>query len=876
MLSPRIPRRPALLVLASLAVVLIAPSVATAVASSGTPNVSSTTVQSSEQTADKSLPPPVDGVRPGPSILYQPEPQAPQFSNAGVWQAQPTRVCMTSAYRAGEFLYQGCLWDDHGGGAYQTWPLNTLIKDYTYPTGPNYRSNAANIVEVRLKPLATGTAFRITYNTMLDGSLVGTTLALGDSAQPRPAPHHANTVLPAQFFVTVHGNSGDIVDAATGKTLPTAPTVNTGVARRQVDVVVPYSVFDPRGQHQVRIAAAAGLWDNTANEYLVPHTGEPTATTPGGAPLGDAAPSAFFDVAFRYTEPITAPWRDEQQLAAIGKGDISQFYATVDFTKLAAGTNDDMTGQPTGVPAYGYMQRIYASSFELGQGLRQPTDPYGPPHLSGTQQNSGRNGLESTPLTDPRASLAFGWPCRDRPGERCVPDLAGNLQRYTVYIPRQRPAAGYGMFLWTPGYAITPNDSIYGPKDIYQAVGNRPGLETIVVNVDGRGADEWYYGESGASVFEAWHDIATMYQLDPTRTTIAGFSSGAYGANKLALQFPDVFGKAFVCDGLDEAPSFPGINAVTDKLPVDTLTQHEAGSKLTPLLPSRYNQPVMEWAGLNDDFIPYDITRERGNAYAAGNYDYEFVTWTGLAAEHLQMCNNGTFGVMTPWLGASTRTVDPARVVYVRDPQMDDSEAGLVGDHAYWLSGIQTRGPQPAAPGTLDTDLGTIDVTTQGFGTADRTASVPAKSIGSTASDGFPIGLRAARTQLPVNAYTREARHYGPPSAAPVKDELDIKATNISTVTVDPQRAKVDCAAKLQVTTDGPLTVTLTGCGTYHFTATSTPAPTSTPSAPAAPTRPSLPDSLTPEQTPASTPPPSTATTTTSCGLSLNSLLGSC
>jgi pimeloyl-ACP methyl ester carboxylesterase len=440
-----------------------------------------------------------------------------------------------------------------------------------------------------------------------------------------------------------------------------------------------------------------------------------------------------------------------------------------------------------------------------------------------------------------------------------VPDIAGNLLTYTAYIPKTRPAAGYGTFVFLPGYAITPNDSVYGRPDLYQSIANRPGNETIVADIAARGADEWFYGQSGASVFEAWADLARHYKLDPMRTTMAGFSSGAYGANKLALQFPDAFGKAFICDGLDRAPSFPGINGLADTAPVDTVTQHKLGSDIEPLLPSRYDQPVMEWAGINDDFIPYDITRRRADAYAAGSYDYEFISWTGLAAEHLTMCNDGTFSVLDNWLGSSTREVNPARVEYVRDPAMDDPADGMVGDHAYWLSHIEIRSPSLVT--------GTIDVFSKGLGQADRVATPPTgnpvgadpvgtlinaipdpanllkqiktgqpptpdpqpglvqqllgalkgTSLQSVPSDGFPIGLPQARTELPFNFYLREYRHYGAPAAAPPKDELDIDATNISTVTIDPQRAKVTCNAAMVVHSDGPLTVKLTGCPARHF-----------------------------------------------------------
>ena len=37
---------------------------------------------------------------------------------------------------------------------------------YTYPTGPGYANNAADLVELRVKPLKRATAFRITLNTL--------------------------------------------------------------------------------------------------------------------------------------------------------------------------------------------------------------------------------------------------------------------------------------------------------------------------------------------------------------------------------------------------------------------------------------------------------------------------------------------------------------------------------------------------------------------------------------------------------------------------------------------------------------------------------------------------------------------------------------
>src|SRR5262249_28117961 len=110
--------------------------------------------------------PPQEGTAPppGPANLYAPPPQAPQLENASasVWHAAPIPVSGASAYRDGEFLYQGYLYDDHGaklvpdptdpqskgepdpsGGDSFSTPDGT----YTYPTGPGYDGNAANLVE---------------------------------------------------------------------------------------------------------------------------------------------------------------------------------------------------------------------------------------------------------------------------------------------------------------------------------------------------------------------------------------------------------------------------------------------------------------------------------------------------------------------------------------------------------------------------------------------------------------------------------------------------------------------------------------------------------------------------------------------------------
>ena len=53
---------------------------------------------------------------PGPAVLYEPLAVSPQLTNAprSGWNAKPILISGASAYRKGEFLYQGYVYDDHG------------------------------------------------------------------------------------------------------------------------------------------------------------------------------------------------------------------------------------------------------------------------------------------------------------------------------------------------------------------------------------------------------------------------------------------------------------------------------------------------------------------------------------------------------------------------------------------------------------------------------------------------------------------------------------------------------------------------------------------------------------------------------------------
>ncbi len=711
--------------------------------------------------------------RPGPTLLYAPLAQAPQLENAkgSGWRAEPILISGASAYRRGEFLYQGYVYDDHGAKEVLD-PTNPMISPggdasggdtfsepdgtYTYPTGPGYDENAANLVELRVRPKGNATAFRITLNTLEAPSLVATAIAIGGTeGETHPFPFGANVSAPAQYFLTVHGETASLTDAATGAEVAgPPPKVSVDLARRQITVEVAHKQWDP-GQSTVRLAAGVGLWNAATNSYLLPGA-VASATQPGGAGV-DPTPPAFFDVAFRFNaqEPVpgtpgvqteTSPsyWRESAQAQALAGGDISAFHAEVDFAKLKSKTNDDMPGQPTGVPESGAFDRILASHFSDGQGADYATGGCG-------------------------SSTA------------CIGEMRGQLLPYAIYVPSgTQPSSGWGATLLLHSLSANYNQ-FEGSKNQAQFAARGGG--SIVFTPSGRGPDGWYYDHAGADVFEVWADVAAHYHLNPSFTDIAGYSMGGYGTYKLASQFPDLFARAQPTVG----PPALGV-WVPPAEPtggVQSLTQR--------MLASVRNVPFLIWDETSDELVPITGVLEQVKAFDELGYRYEFDQF--LAGDHLTLALNDEYAPAAAFLGTETIDPDPAHVTYTYNPTMDFAADGTAAGHAYWIYDVGLREAGGTAP------LGTVDVRSHGFGLGD--ASPLATQHGAGALTGG---------QIPAIPYTSQSKAWGAAPTQTSGDALDIVATNVASVTIDAARAKVDCRAQLNVETDGPISVTLADC----------------------------------------------------------------
>ena len=628
---------------------------------------------------------------------------------------------------------------------------------YTYPTGPGYDENAANLIELRVKPLKKATAFRITLNTLENPNLVATAIAIGGTpGVTHPFPYGANVSAPAQYFLTVHGETATLTDAETGAEAPgPPPAVSVDLLRRQITVEVLHSEWNP-GTSTVRLAAGVGLWDGATNSYLLPGA-VASETQPGGAGV-DTTPPAFFDVAFRYndqepkpetpgeeTEANPAWWRESAQAQALATGDISQFYAEVDFAKLKAKVTDEMLGEPTGIPQSGAFDRIVASHFADGQG----------------------------------ADYATGG-CGSSAG--CIGELRGQLLPYAIYVPSgPEPAGGWGLTLLL--HSLSANYNQFEGSKNQSEFANR-GSGSIVITPSGRGPDGWYYDHAGADTFEVWADVAARYHLDPSLTDIAGYSMGGYGTYKFASQFPDLFARAQPTVGP------PGLGvwvppAEPEPGGPQSLTQRMLGSVR--------NIPFLIWDETTDELVPIAGVLEQVKTFDSLGYRYEFDDFD--AGEHLTLALNDEFAPAAAFLGTEAVNTEPA----ARDlrVQPDDGLPRRRNNRRACLLGLRrdTAGSgrhRPARRGR------------RALGRVRRGGPAPSETQ-------YGAGVLTGG-QIPAIPYTSQSKTWGPAPAEPANDALDITATNVSAVTIDAKRAKVDCKAKLNVTTDGPLTVTLADC----------------------------------------------------------------
>ena len=361
---------------------------------------------------------------------------------------------------------------------------------------------------------------------------------------------------------------------------------------------------------------------------------------------------------------------------------------------------------------------------------------------------------------EPAQGVAPGYSSTCAPGDSgCA--YEGQLQPYAIYVPtKPAPAAGYGLTLLL--HALFTNYNLY-LSSRNQSEFAEAGPGSIVLTPEARGPDGSYTGLAGTDVFEAMADVAAHYHLNPGRAALTGYSMGGIGTFQLGEQFPDLFGRAFSISGTDD----------------------------TGMPENLRNLPILMWNMVADEEVPIDGPEQTAANLNSLGYRYELDEFT--PGEHNTFALNDEYGPAAQFLAPDRLTRNPAHVTFSTDPSISFAKYGLVADHAYWISGLTVRRAG---------SKGSIDAVSHGLG-----AGSPAPS-GEQHGAGVLTG-----GMIPAIGYVRQYQTWRGAGRAPrATDSLDIRATNLARVTIDPARAGLDCRARLNVKSDGPIRITLAGC----------------------------------------------------------------
>ena len=702
-----------------------------------------------------SLPAPATGHRPGPDILYAPPAVAPQLTNTGIWTAPSILISGAEAYRSGEFLYQDFLYDDHGA-----------------------EGNVADQNDPRRSPGGQGTSGDLfakpggTYTYPTDPRYANNA---ADLVEFRVKPLTDSTAFrvtlntlkdPSLVGISIALGTGTAAVPHGANATSTAAHVLTvhGTAA-DLDGAAPpsaitVSVDMTRRQFDIRlphadydpgtgtVAMAAGVGLwNTTAGAYLIPGMNATATAPGGAGTL-ASPPAFFNLAFRTNEAF--PSASDVAGTAVQP---AWWRDKGQGTALAAGSLS-----------------AYTAQVDFAKLAAATTDDSAVP-TTGALDRILQSHFETEQGADYSTNCASITSCQG--------ELRGNLQPYAIYVPTTHGPNGYGMTLLLHSLSASYNQYL-GSHNQSQFGDRSPG--SVVITPSGRGTDGWYYDVAGADTFEVWADVAAHYRLDPDVTVITGYSMGGYGTYKFASQFPDLFARAQPTVGP------PGLGIW---LPPAAPTGG-ASSNTNSMLASVRNIPFLIWNAYSDELVPVSGPVVQSQTFGSLGYRYEFDLFA--PAEHLTLAINDQFAPAATFLGSASVDRSPPHVTYVRNPSMDFAQDGTVADHAYWLSAITLADPSAGA------GMGTIDVRSEGFGVGDPTPSGVA-----------PVAGALTGGTLPAISYQGTSQTWGAAPSGPVADKLDVSATNIASVVVDPVRARVSCAAQVSIS-GGPTTVVLAGC----------------------------------------------------------------
>ena len=670
-------------------------------------------------------------------------------AQAAIWDDETSGLCAASEVRRGVFIYTDYVYDDRGADT-----NGVAGGDFTYPSGASYKSNAADLIELRVMPdVAAGTiTFGARLNTVVDPALPVVAIGIDtgggtDAAWPFGVGVHA----PVTHVLTIRADQAVLTTIAPAPDASVPVTVgnDTPPGERQLENTFTTTVdITALGLASVpqsgswKLYAVSGLWENGSWKR------------PGGA-----AVPAPYDLAFVAGEDFTN-WQQNRQASILASGDLATAAGVLDFATFPDFTPAVATGRQT---------RIYRSAREasFGEGIEpwllRPID-----------------GLEN---------------------EVAVPvmnNYLGLFEPYAVWVPADYEARKPIPLFFT----------MHGAAGTHLGLGEwqngKIDVPAMAFSPLGRGELNFYIAEGELDILEAFADLKRHYAIDEDRVYVSGTSMGGFETYKLAVRHPDLFAAAVPLIGTSDSEEglYP---SPLDQIQSERLLSNRMASGSREMLENVLDLPFRIFNGqidylVNNSFVLGDVLRFEELAY-----DYQYNAFTRRTHETVPEITNLLYhqvldGCSPPFLGCDpnldpgrkVREPNPAHVVYKTYPFQFFPDLGLEYRGAYWVSGLEVR------DASHDSSFGMIDARSRALAAGCRDAATrlgPEVRFYAPTTDPYLfLGLRRTAT----------------PGAA--SNGLEATLRNLSAATLDLARMAIDDTSfSADVAGDGMAKLTFLG-----------------------------------------------------------------
>jgi dienelactone hydrolase len=628
------------------------------------------------------------------------------------WVGRPSLIGGVGRYDAGEWIYNDFVYDDYGadtapGGQPNVVSLAPTSGDMRYPDGDDYRDNAADISEVRVRAVGDDLQVRVELQTLVN---------------------------PATTALWVNVNDAERVVSASDANAAIDTAANT----------ITFSIPGAAALPTVRLNIGAGLHDG--NGALRAGQAGSAYLNSGAITTGGSTSNRLFDLAFnsRALEPRGGAWNEDAQsvaLAGAQRFTLLPFAQAIDTGLLKSAAVTPVPSDP------GYYVRLFESRQDIREGVAGSFPQYG-----------------------------------------------GRLQPYALWIPDGYDAAKPNPLVlnmhslsvhhnqYRGGAASPPSYTSF-----YEQVGDR--LDALVITPLGRGPDGWYLDEGLIDTMEVWSDTVGKFSVDADRTVVTGYSMGGYGTYRLSTIMPDSFASAVSVVGPpgNGIWAYPGSPPGGADSPDFTYTQLEATRHI----------PFWITHGVADELVPVLGVRQQAARFGELGHEYRFALHP--AEDHLSFAFKDDWGREAAWFESHlTRVENPHDVMLRVRPAswLPDSGPEL---HALFADLVDEVGAQP------DGGYWVSDVVTSGGGDVTGVIDLTSGGIARQRAGGTAVGPAPGVDGPSPYVLTGYDVAYADFETA---DVLSGTLGGVSSLTIDVGRAGLSDDPVLDITADGPVTIT--------------------------------------------------------------------